>query len=90
MHFKPPAHIVFFIGLIREYDQCNVKVSKYRHWCTTRERKRFKKKKKAMHAWHFKTLAFERLFTINWFLKEFCGKVNSEMFGSALAVCQNI
>lgn len=31
MHFKLPAHIVLFIGLIRECDELNVKVSKYCH-----------------------------------------------------------
>lgn len=30
-------------------------------------KKKIKKKNKAIQAWHFKTLAFERLFTINWF-----------------------
>lgn len=40
-------------------------------------------------AWHFKTLELDS-FTTNWFLKEFPGKVNSEMFGSALAAVQNI
>lgn len=88
MHFKVPVHTVLLIGLIRECDQFHVNVSKYRHWRTTRKEKDLKKN--AVQAWHFKTLAFERLFTTNWFLKEFYGKVNSEMFGSALAVCQNI
>lgn len=45
MHFKLPAHIVLFTGLIREYDQFNIKVSKYRHWCTTRKKKKEKKYK---------------------------------------------
>lgn len=44
MHFELPADIVLLTGLIREYDQFNIKVSKYRHWCTTRREKKKKEK----------------------------------------------